>query len=188
MATEIERKFLVGDTAFLIGHSGERIVQGYVAKEAGAMTTRVRIRGTRACITLKTPRRGIVREEFEYPIPVSDARHILEHHCGGRLIVKTRYCVEFGQRLFEVDVFEGRHAGLVIAEIEIADEREQVALPPWVGAEVSHDPRYGNFALAQFEGPLPPFGARAAGITLRAPQEKGGVEAASERLAQALSA
>jgi CYTH domain-containing protein len=157
MAREIERKFLVRDTAFLVGKVGEPIIQGYVAKESGAMSTRVRIRGDKAYLTLKGAREGISRDEFEYPIPVADAMQILSRHCGNRLVQKTRYCVGFADLMFEVDVFGGKHAGLVIAEVELHSENQPITLPPWVSIEVSSDPRYGNFALAQFEGPLRPF-------------------------------
>lgn len=156
MAREIERKFLVRDTAFLKGRTGERILQGYVAKEAGAMSTRVRLRGGQAWLTLKGPCAGIGRDEYEYPIPVEDARHILASYCAGRLIQKVRYLVDHASHCFEVDVFEGRHAGLVIAEVELDHEDEAVLLPPWAGIEITHDSRYGNFTLAQFEGPTQP--------------------------------
>ncbi|TAH48695.1 MAG: CYTH domain-containing protein [Betaproteobacteria bacterium] len=157
MATEIERKFLVRETGFLDGRKGERIVQGYVAKESGALSTRVRLRADRAFLTLKGPRDGLSRDEFEYAIPVADAQRMLTLYCGNRIIQKTRYVVDFEHQAFEVDVFEGRHAGLVIAEIELQHEKTPVVLPPWIGHEVTHDRRYGNFVLAQFEGPMRPI-------------------------------
>lgn len=150
MAKEIERKFLVADTRFLEDCEGERIVQGYVAKEPGAMTTRVRVRAGRAYVTLKGPRAGISRDEFEYRIPLEDALEILNAHCDDRLIQKIRYLVDFEDQIFEVDVFEGRHSGLVIAELELSHEAQRVILPSWIGEEVTHDRRYGNFYLAEF--------------------------------------
>lgn len=156
MAIEIERKFLVRDTRVLDGRQGERIVQGYVAKESGAMSTRIRIRAERAYLTLKGPCQGLSRDEFEYRIPVEDAFHILSVHCGNRIVRKTRYLVEAADHLFEVDVFEGRHAGLIVAEIELPSEDTVLTVPPWIGDEVTHDSRYGNFYLAQFEGPVVP--------------------------------
>lgn len=163
MATEIERKFLVRETGFLDGRKGERIVQGYVAKESGAMSTRVRVRAERAYLTLKGPREGISRDEFEYPIPVADALQLLRQYCGNRIIQKTRYVVDFAGQAFEVDVFEGRHAGLVIAEIELQSEDTQLLLPTWIGQEVTYDRRYGNYMLAQFEGPVRPLEAASFG-------------------------
>ncbi|AYH43370.1 CYTH domain-containing protein [Azoarcus sp. DN11] len=156
MGREIERRFLVCDSRFLDGRTGERIVQGYVAKESGAMTTRVRIRADRAFLALKGPRQGLGRDEFEYPIPVDDAWRILFDYCGGRIVEKTRYNVAYADHLFEVDVFAGRNAGLVIAEVELAHEAQSLILPPWIGEEVTLNKRFGNFSLALFEGPIFP--------------------------------
>ena len=166
MGYEIERRFLVHDTAFLAGRTGERIVQGYVAKETGAMMVRVRIRGDAGYLTLKGPCSGLRRDEFEYRVPLADASRILADHCAGRHVRKTRFAVKYGGHVFEVDVFEGRHAGLVIAEVELKRETESVALPPWLGAEVTHDRRYGNFALAQLEGARPPADSRPRAVSL----------------------
>ncbi|NMG28178.1 CYTH domain-containing protein [Aromatoleum evansii] len=156
MGQEIERRFLVRDPQILDGRVGKRIVQGYVAKESGAMTTRVRIHGDRSYLTLKGPRQGFVRDEFEYPIPTDDAWHILLEHCGNRIIQKTRYLIEYLDHLFEVDVFEGRHTGLVIAELELSHVGQKIALPSWIGEEITGDKRFGNFFLALFEGPVRP--------------------------------
>jgi len=133
MATEIERRFLVRDVACLAGRSGDRIVQGYVAKEPGAMTTRVRLRAGRGYLTLKTPRYGMSRQEFEYEIPADDARCILDNQCGTRLIRKIRYLVPFAAHVFEVDVFEGRHTGLIVAEVELRSEGERSRCRPGSG-------------------------------------------------------
>lgn len=157
MPREIERKFLVRDEGIVAGRLGDRIVQGYVAKEAGAMSTRVRIRGQRGFITLKGPHEGLGRDEFEYVIPVEDAWNLLTEHCGNRIVEKTRYLIEHDSLVFEVDVFAGRHAGLVIAELELSHEDQRVCLPHWIGDEITGDKRFGNFALAQFEGPVAPL-------------------------------
>lgn len=151
MAREIERRFLVRDARILDGRKGERIVQGYIAKESGAMSTRVRIRGERAYLTLKSPKEGFSRDEFEYPIPVADARAMLAHHCAGRIVRKTRYVVDHAHHLFEVDVFEGKHAGLIVAEVELPHEETPLCLPEWVGDEITSDSRYSNFTLALAE-------------------------------------
>lgn len=148
MAREIERRFLVRDVRILDGRQGERIVQGYLAKESGSMSTRVRIRGERAYLTLKSPKQGCSRDEFEYAIPVADAQAMLTQHCARRVVRKTRYLVDHAHHVFEVDVFEGHHAGLVVAEVELPHEHTPLSLPGWVGMEVTHDARYGNFTLA----------------------------------------
>lgn len=149
MAREIERRFLVRDPSVLAGRKGERIVQGYLVKQPGEMSTRVRIRDELAFLTLKSPRKGISRDEFEYEIPLADAQRILEDHCAGRVVEKTRYLIEEDGLTFEVDVFEGRLSGLFVAEVELSDEDAQLSLPPWIGEEISHDKRSGNSSLAQ---------------------------------------
>ena len=68
--------------------------------------------------------------------------------CLPRTIQKTRHCVEFSGHLFEVDVFEARHQGLVIAEIELKDPKDNIQLPVWIGKEVTGDNRYYNSYLA----------------------------------------
>ena len=156
MAREIERKFLVRDPRILEGRQGDRIVQGYLAKESGSMSTRVRIRGDRAYLTLKSPKEGYGRDEFEYDIPLADAELMIANHCAGRIVCKTRFLVDHGPHVFEVDVFEGRHAGLIVAEVELADEHTTVQLPDWLGDEVTHDDRYSNFLLAMIESGLVP--------------------------------
>lgn len=103
---------------------------------------------TAATLTLKGAVAGIRRAEFEYEIPVGDARQLLimaEPH----LVVKHRHLVPFGDLTWEVDVFEGRHVGLVIAEVELDREDQDVPLPDWVGAEVTDDDRYANASLSR---------------------------------------
>jgi CYTH domain-containing protein len=161
MAREIERRFLVRDVRILDGRQGEPIIQGYLAKEPGSMSTRVRIRGERAFLTLKSPKQGFSRDEFEYAIPLADARQMLVQHCAGRVVRKTRYLVDHARHVFEVDVFQDRHAGLVLAEVELPHEQTPLCLPPWIGEEITHDSRYGNFTLAEQSAllgssPLPP--------------------------------
>ncbi len=171
MAREIERRFLVHDVQILDGRKGERIVQGYIAKEAGSMSTRVRIRGDRAYLTLKSPKQGYSRDEFEYAIPLPDAQAMIARHCAGRIVRKTRYLVDHAHHVFEVDVFEGRHAGLVVAEVELPHELTALSLPAWVGDEVTHDSRYSNFTLAMQESARrsPAVAAMPLGVALSGP-------------------
>jgi adenylate cyclase len=143
---EIERKFLVEDGAFLEGRAGTEIEQGYIA--VGENVVRVRIAGDEARLTLKRNVNGLVRLEYEYPIPVDDARELLERLCGGRVIRKRRFRIEYAGHIWEVDIFHERYAGLLLAEIELESVDEEVELPGWVGREVTRDPRYFNAALA----------------------------------------
>ena len=149
MGREIERKFLVNSDGWRVNATGSSLLrQGYLSSNAKA-TVRVRTRDdTRAMLTLKGATEGISRAEYEYEIPIGDARELLamaEPH----VIEKRRYLVPHGGMTWEVDVFAGRHLGLVIAEVELADEGQAVALPDWVGREVSHDDRYNNASLSR---------------------------------------
>lgn len=151
MAAEIERKFLVRDDSWHDGSPGVRIAQGYLTMDPDR-TVRVRLAGDKAWLTIKGRTFGITRAEFEYHIPPDDARDLLEM-CLPSVIDKTRHRIEFGGHVWEVDVFHGANEGLVIAEVELADENVSPELPPWVGLEVSDDPRYYNANLAS--RPLP---------------------------------
>ncbi|MGV3575525.1 MAG: CYTH domain-containing protein [Devosia sp.] len=152
MAQEIERKFLVsGDGWKSAVESSARLQQGYLSTSAKA-TVRVRIYDDKeAVLTLKGKAEGISRAEFEYAIPLEDARELMEMS-RPNVIEKRRYNVPFEAHTWEVDVFEGHHAGLVIAEVEMTSVDEHVHLPDWAGREVSHDDRYANASLSRTPG------------------------------------
>ena len=154
MGVEIERKFLVRSDAWrAVAGPGMPILQGYF-DTAPSVTVRVRLAGERGFLTLKGPSHGFSRSEFEYPIPTEDARRMLAEFCADRLIEKVRYPVRHAGYDWEVDVFSGRHAGLVLAELELADAAVEFPRPAWLGREVSGDSAYGNGALARNPRPM----------------------------------
>ena len=142
MATEIERKFRVDSELWRPSGTGVRQRQGYLSS-AKERVVRVRIAGDRAFLTIKGETQGVARPEFEYPIPVADAEKLLQI-CEKPLIEKTRYIERWEGRVWEVDVFHGDNEGLVVAEVELASDKEDVIRPPWARDEVSSDPRYFN--------------------------------------------
>jgi adenylate cyclase len=149
MATEIERKFLVtGDGWKESADAGTRMRQGYLCID-DERAVRVRLAGDSAKLTIKSAGEGITRSEYEYEIPERDAREMLDSLCVGTPITKTRYRVRDGGHDWEVDVFDGANAGLVLAEVELDREDESVDVPGWVGREVSDDERYYNAYLAR---------------------------------------
>ena len=148
MAVEIERKFRVTRTDFLDGVDGERLIQGYL-RHARQATVRVRVPDDQAWLTIKGETRGARRSEFEYPIPADDARAMLEEMCPEGVIDKTRYRLPLDGHVWEVDVFHGDNHGLVVAEIELDHEDQPFTRPPWLGEEVTGDPRYYNSALSR---------------------------------------
>lgn len=159
MPLEIERKFLVtADGWRAAAHKVVPMTQGYLNDLAAAsgpppsegtmkVSVRARIEGDRACLNLKSREPGPARQEFEYAIPVEDARSLLAL-CVGGLVDKRRHYVEFAGHLWEVDEFLGDNAGLVVAEIELASTQEAFEKPGWVGREVTDCGRYYNLALA----------------------------------------
>lgn len=147
MGVEIERKYLVNKAKWRATSAGTPYRQGYLSA-GGDITVRVRIAGDTAWVTLKGPTRGLSRAEFEYPIPLNDAEEMLQTLCRQPLIEKTRYHVEYQGHVWDVDVFHGANAGLMLAEIELDSESETFAEPPWLGREVSGDSRFFNSTLA----------------------------------------
>ena len=147
MALEIERKFLVRDTAIIDTLAGERLTQGYLSHDKNA-TVRVRIAGDSAWLTIKGKTEGATRSEFEYAIPVDDARTMLDTLCGQGVIDKTRYRLPQGELCWEIDVFHGDNDGLVVAEIELPSEDTVFEHPVWLGEEVTGQVRYYNSALS----------------------------------------
>lgn len=154
MGIEIERKFLVaGDGWRAAAYEVIPMAQGYI-NDIGAMdngtqkaSVRVRIQGEEAFLNLKSRELGRSRQEFDYPIPVADARDLLEL-CVGGLIDKRRHLVRHAGHLWEVDEFLGDNAGLVVAEIELDSVDEAFERPAWIGTEVTELERYYNLALA----------------------------------------
>ncbi len=154
MPIEIERKFLVASDAWrAAAHEVVPMAQGYLndqaAMDSGAQraSVRVRIAGDEAFLNVKSREPGHTRQEFDYPIPIADARALLAL-CVGGLVDKRRHYVEHAGHLWEVDEFLGDNAGLVVAEIELDDAGEAFEHPPWLGEEVTDDARYYNLALA----------------------------------------
>jgi adenylate cyclase len=145
---EIERKFLLRDGGWRSAAT-ERVPmsQGYIAG-SGRNSVRVRLAAERAWLNIKSGGLVAARHEFEYAIPPADARELLAL-AAGPLIEKTRYLVPFGGFEWEVDEFHGANQGLVVAEIELDDERQEFPRPTWIGAEVTHLERYYNVKLVQ---------------------------------------
>lgn len=154
MPIEIERKFLLLDDSWRAqAHRVVPMAQGYLNDQAAAdgsplkISVRVRLEGEEARLNFKSREAGRSRLEFDYAIPVDDARAMLDR-CVGGLIDKRRHLVEHAGHLWEIDEFLGDNAGLVVAEIELDDHDETFAHPSWLGAEVTDAHRYYNLALA----------------------------------------
>lgn len=149
MAVEVERKFLIADAAWQNGaDAGRRLRQAYLA-DTESLSVRVRVEeGGGARLTIKSAGAGLSRQEFEYPIPGDDAEALIALRQGG-LVEKTRHHVRHGGRVWEVDVFVGDNAGLVLAEIELAGDEAGLDIPSWIGEEVTGRPQYYSSRLAR---------------------------------------
>ena len=147
MGIEIERKFLV-DNGFSPVVDGVIYRQGYLSTDPQRVV-RVRIAGEKGYLTIKGCVQGISCPEYEYSIPMEDATQILETLCDGIEVCKIRYAIPFKGFIWEVDVFEGKNSGLVMAEVELESESDSPELPAWIGQEVTGDRRYYNAYLSQ---------------------------------------
>lgn len=149
LALEIERKFLVSGGAWRqAARQKTPMCQGYLVGGTRC-SVRVRVAGEQAWLNVKGATLGVSRAEFEYAIPVADAREMLATLCDGPLIEKTRYAVPVDDHVWEVDEFHGDNAGLVVAEVELSSPDEPFRRPDWVTREVTDDPRYYNVSLVR---------------------------------------
>lgn len=146
---EIERKYLIHDKdlSFLNSIEGKQIKQAYVQNEIDR-TVRIRTKGEKAFLTIKIGKDALSRDEFEYQIPVKDALSMMEI-LQLKVLSKTRYEINFENHLWEIDVFEGKLEGLIVAEIELKSKDESFSKPPWIGPEVTSDPSYLNARLIE---------------------------------------
>jgi adenylate cyclase len=146
MGIEIERKFLTRDERWKTLGQGVLIRQGYLSSQPDRIV-RVRIERESAMLTIKGRSTGATRGEWEYPVPLDDARTLLDQLCEKPIIEKKRYRILHEGMLWEVDEFFGDNLGLVVAEIELEAEDQPFAKPDWLGAEVTQDARYFNANL-----------------------------------------
>jgi len=144
---ETERKFLVDQNKWKPKTEAKFIKQGYLTDDP-KRSVRIRIYGEKAFLTIKGETKGITRDEFEYEIPVNDAKALMKMRVT-EPIEKKRYKENVNGWEWEIDVFEGKNKGLVMAEIELDDESRKFDLPYWVRDEVTGDKRYFNLWLSK---------------------------------------
>lgn len=169
MPLEIERKFLVTGDGWRNAVTSQRRFRDGLLAQFGGGKVRVRLATDRAWVTIKGPRAGLTRSEYEYEVSRADAEEMLDSLCKGRIVEKTRFFVLHDGLRWMIDVYGATLEGLVIAEIELEHEEQALSLPNWVGEEVTHDPRYrktqvqenalsrGNSRFVQIEDKLSPL-------------------------------
>jgi adenylate cyclase len=153
MPIEIERKFLLASDDWRADvERSESLAQGYLVgaqalRDGSARASvRARLAGEQAWLNIKAATPGIARTEFDYPIPVDDARVLLADLCDG-VLEKVRHHVRVEGALFEIDEFHADNDGLIVAEIELPALDAAFPRPPWLGREVSALTRYYNVNL-----------------------------------------
>ena len=151
MGIEIERKFLVANDDWrALVHKSEKMAQGYLG--GTHCSVRIRVAENAAFLNIKSRELGVVRQEFEYSVPITDADTLLRNFTDGAAIIKTRHYVRHADQngaelTIEIDVFEGDNQGLIVAEIELASADQAFVRPAWFGVEVTDDARYYNSNL-----------------------------------------
>ena len=166
MALEIERRFLVrGDGWLPLVISRDRLQQGYLQASPESVTVRVRRcepgagqagEAGKAWLTLKArpldaasggELDGLVRQEFEYPIPDHDALALMA--LASNRLSKWRHHLHLSGGDWIVDVYEARNAPLVVAEVELDSPDQALVSPPWCALEVTGRHELSNAALAR---------------------------------------
>ncbi|SVB45243.1 uncharacterized protein METZ01_LOCUS198097 [marine metagenome] len=148
MGKEIERKFLIDQTRLPKNMKGVKYAQGYIAINEDGIV-RIRIKGNFAVLTIKTSGTGISRDEFEYEIPLDDAKSLLVLF-NDKIIYKTRYKIIYDGKEWEIDEFHKQNDGLWLAEIELESKNESFTLPEWLTKEVTGDKKYYNAYLSKY--------------------------------------
>ena len=146
---EIERKFLVKWLPDGLKRSRSFVIeQGYLATESAGRQVRLRKRGRTASLTFKA-RRDSHREEREVKLSPKQFAALWPGTAGRRLR-KVRYEIPWENVLIELDIYRGRHAGLVVAEVEFPNRAScrRFKAPWWFGREVTGEKRYSNVRLA----------------------------------------
>jgi CYTH domain-containing protein len=149
MSLEIERKFLVAHDGWKSAVTRRARIRDGLVSMFNGRKTRVRMIDGHATLTVKSEHTGSVRSEFEYAIPVADAEEMLRTMCDDRVLEKTRNYVLHDGLTWEIDVYEGLLDGVVIAEVELDRADRGLALPDWVGREVTEDANYRKLKMLQ---------------------------------------
>lgn len=147
---EIERKFLVKSGEYKKeAYEKIRIKQGFLSTDP-ERTVRLRITNETAFLTIKgkSKENGLSRFEWEKEIDKNEAEELFKL-CKPGIIDKTRYLVKVGGFTYEVDEFYGENQGLVVAEIELNNEKDSFQKPIWLGEEITGDIKYYNSQLSE---------------------------------------
>ena len=150
MNIEIERKFLVLNDAYKQeSFKKTKIKQGFLNSNKKRVV-RIRLTDDTAFLTIKgiSDTSGISRFEWEKEIFIDEAKQLLSL-CEKGMIEKTRFYIQKGNHVFEVDEFLGDNKGLIVAEIELSTKKEKFIKPTWLGKEVTGIKKYYNSKISK---------------------------------------
>ncbi len=147
-AAEIERKWLVKESPDLSRHKRVEIIQGYLAAGVDGVEVRLRRMDDKFFETVKTGA-GLQRGEIEIEISKKQFRKLWPATQGKRL-EKVRYTLKWHGKNLELDLYQKKLSGLMVAEVEFKTRKhaEEFSPPPWFGKEVTEDEAYQNAKLA----------------------------------------
>lgn len=146
MNIEIERKFLIKYIPSDINNS-IHIKQYYLHIDENFVQRLRLFNNKKSILSIKQNCEGMSRYEFEYEIPINDAKKIISMG-NYKHTEKNRHIILCNSYKWEVDEFLGKNKGLVIAEVELESENDDITLPKWVGQEVTNQNKYFNYNLA----------------------------------------
>ncbi len=152
---EIERRFLIKDLPkdydkYPVRH----ICQAYLNTSPAI---RIRQDNDRYYMTYKGKRQGLLGvEEYNLPLDQASYEHLLTK-ADGYVISKRRYLIDHQGYTIELDIFDGVHAPLIIAEVEFPSEAQALDYQPpsWFSTELTGKRGYSNAYLSQHKSPLP---------------------------------
>jgi len=147
MNREIERRFLVEPKRLPRLRKGRLQIQAYLNTDPETkVEIRIRIENKKAILTLKNSLDTVVRQEFEYKIPLQDAKKLLK--LTDKIVKKVRYNLIVEGKKWFIDFFQEKNFPLIIAEIELNNRNEKFSKPLWIKKEITNNPSYTALSLA----------------------------------------
>ena len=148
MVLEIERRFLIKNDQWkdFITHK-TFIEQGYLSHDLEEWIVRIRFNGKNFKIALKKHIKNFTNYEYEYSIPTNEGKKIMATLKD--TIKKERFFIKVDQRNWIIDCFKEENFPLEIAEIELAEEKEELILPPFLSKEITGLKFFSNFSLTK---------------------------------------
>jgi CYTH domain-containing protein len=148
MALEIERRFLIENNNWKKCIKKKIFIeQGYLSKSLDDWIIRIRFTGQDYKIAIKKHIESFTNFEFEYSIPPEDGEIIMANLSN--TIKKERFFLEVENKSWIIDCFKENNYPLVIAEVELSNEKEDLRLPSFISKEITGLKHYSNFSLSK---------------------------------------